>query len=163
MERIKPIDLERTQFNTTLKGYDKTQVDDVVRQAAHEIETLLMEIKSCRERCGGMDKEIQLFRSQESLLKEALVLAQKAADDTRANARREADQIVSQARQDASHLHAEGHLKLNEITWEIERLQGIKRSFESGLRSLVGSHLSLLEERSRLDQPPPAFTVAADA
>lgn len=146
MDRIKPIDIERTQIGTALfGGYKKAEVDELLMRVASEIETLLRELGQARDDLARQEKEVEGFRAQESTLKEALLLAQRAADDTRSNAHREAELIVQETLGKADRLAHELQSKISDLRWEVERLRLEKQKFLKGFRATLEEYLREVE------------------
>lgn len=148
MERIKPIDLENARPPRKFRGYDTRFVDALLSRAAKEIETLLTEQKSQREEIDALRRELATYHAQDATLKEALILAQKAADETRSSAHRESEMLIQDARRKAAQLQQDLESKLNDLRWDIERLQIEKRRFQSQFRSLLEQYLSGLVDSS---------------
>lgn len=148
MERMKPIDLENARPPRKFRGYDTRVVDNLLSRASKEIETLLIEQKSQREEIEALRRELATYHAQDATLKEALILAQKAADDTRNSANRESEILIQEARRKAAQLQQDLESKLNDLRWDIERLQIEKRRFVSQFRMLLEQYLSGLVEPS---------------
>lgn len=145
MERLKPIDLDRAQLRRAMRGYDRSQVDELLKRAAKEIETLLAEVKAVTEESERARADVERFRAQEQTLKDAIVLAQKAADDTRAAAYREAELINQEAQRASAELQAQTQQRINDLRWEIERLHGEKQRFLKSFKALLQEHLRELD------------------
>jgi cell division initiation protein len=141
-ERLKPIDLENVALPRAFRGYEAKSVNTLLAKAADEIAALLNELKAAREECEALRTELDGYRSQEGTLKEALVLAQKAADETRALAHRQADQIVEDARRQANELQRDLQTRINDLRFELERLGLEKHRFLNQLRSQLEEQLS---------------------
>lgn len=152
MERLRPIDLERMNLPVGWRGYRRQPVDEALTRAAREIETLLGELKEAREIADKALKEADTYRAQENLMKEALILAQKAADETRAAASREAEMIVETAKRAEAELRAQAETRISDLRWDIERLSLDRQRFEQRFRALLEDHLSGLGDRRA--QPP---------
>lgn len=148
MERILPIDLERLELRRSLRGYDRATVDEWLQKAALEIETLIKELQESRETGERQHAELERHRSQEATLKEALLLAQKAADETRAVAHREAEQIVERARLDAEAAHRAAADRLERLQDEIGRLRAEAVQLGGALRALGESAARAADDRS---------------
>ena len=104
MERITPIDLESARFPLVRKGYDTNAVDAMLRTASAELESMRRELAELRQRHEVEKKELELFRTKESTAADALILAQKTADDYRQqhNGRHQTDErtdLVERAKQ----------------------------------------------------------------
>jgi cell division initiation protein len=146
MERMMPIDFDRAKLKKSFRGYDRSQVDDLLSRASHEIEVLLNEIKQAREVLGKQQADLETYRAQENLLKEALVLAQRTADETRFSAHKESDLILDEARRKADDIEKQAHQKLNDLRWDLERLRLDKQRFTNNFRALLEDHLRGLAE-----------------
>jgi cell division initiation protein len=154
MDRLKPIDLEKANPKRSFRGYEPRESDELFRRAAKEIEMLLSELKLAIEERDRLRAELASFHSQESTLKEALLLAQRTADETRANAHRQADVIVEEAQQRAAQLNQEAQTRLNDVRFEIERLQLERKKFLSHFRALLEGHLAALTEPASPEPTP---------
>jgi len=146
MDRLKPLDLERIQFRRTLRGFDPKQVDDVRRRATKEIETLLEELKETREVADSALRQLEQYRAQEDTLREALVLAQKTADETRALAQREAELIREKAQNDAVSTADQFQERINDLRWDLERLRLERQKFVIHFRAVLQEQLQALDE-----------------
>lgn len=146
MERMMPLDLERAQLRTTWRGYDRTQVQALLQRAAKEMATLRSEMDALRTDVGKQKHELETFRSQENTLKEALVLAQKTADETRASAHKEAELILEEARHKSAEAETQLQTKINDLRWELERLRLEKQKFLGNYRAMLESQLREIAE-----------------
>jgi cell division initiation protein len=74
-----------------------------------------------------------------------MVSCQKIAADLKANAEKEAELVVSQARAEADRIITENHQRLAQVRQELLDLRKRKIQFETALRSMVESHLKMLD------------------
>ncbi|MBC8063430.1 MAG: DivIVA domain-containing protein [Chlorobia bacterium] len=146
MDRMMPIDLERAELKTSMRGYDRTQVQALLQRAAKEMATLRSEIESNQTDLHKLRQEVEGFRAQENTLKEALILAQRTADETRAHAHKEADLITGQAKQKSAEVESEMQTKINDLRWELERLRLDKQKFLNTFRGMLEAQLRDLTE-----------------
>lgn len=158
MERLRPIEIEKTQFVSKFKGYDRASVEEFKLKCSREIETLLGELKSSREDAERLRAEVEGFRAQENTLKEALVLAQRTADETKAHAHKEADVIVERARHEAAELRRDLESKLNDVRWELEKARLEKQQFVGSFRAMLEDNL-----RNLTEQNPQLAVIQGDA
>lgn len=141
MDRLTPLDLESANLQTKMRGYDRQAVDALLGRAANEILALRTELKKAQEEIASLTQELGHFRLQESALKESLLLAHQVADETRANAHKEAQLILQEAARQVAELQAQSQKRINDMRWELERLGLEKQRFESKFRSLLQEHL----------------------
>jgi cell division initiation protein len=139
MDRMMPIDLERADLRKRLRGYDPKTVDALRLQAAAEMELLRKELSEANAELDRLRAEVCGTRAMEETLKQALILAQKTADETRAQAHREADSIIHDARRKAAE-------DLRELRMEADRLREDNAAFEASFRSTLESHLARLRK-----------------
>jgi cell division initiation protein len=70
-------------------------------------------------------------------LKDALLLAQKAADETRAAAHRHAENIIEVARQAALAERIAMQQQVSELRWDFERLRTERKRFEDEFKGML--------------------------
>lgn len=150
MERILPIDLERLELRRALRGYDRASVDEWLHKAALEIETLIKELQAARELGERQRSELEIHRAQESTLKEALLLAQKTADETRALAHREAEHILEHARRCAEDEQRTLDGRLERMRDEISRTRTEGTRLAGALRAVAESTCRALDDAAPL-------------
>ncbi|MFN7171241.1 MAG: DivIVA domain-containing protein [Fimbriimonadaceae bacterium] len=160
MERLTPLDLERFEFKMTLRGCDPAQVKQLVDRAAVEMTALLAEIKQLSEDNRRLHSQVEQYQAQESALKEALILAQKAADETRASAHRQADTILAEARKSAIDMHKDAKLNLIELQRQYDELVSEKNRYLRGIRALAESHLKDLDNWEQKNPEKPLISDA---
>ena len=149
MERITPLDLQRAELPTAWRGFDKNSVLALLSRAAESIESLTKENRRLADSVRQTEAELERFRLQESTLREALVLAQKAADEARTNAQRQAELTLAEAEQQARETRRQAHESVRALTWESERLREQRSHFESAFRALLQEHLARLDAIGR--------------
>ncbi|NUL82976.1 MAG: DivIVA domain-containing protein [Armatimonadetes bacterium] len=131
--RITVLEIESRAFPRRMRGYDPTAVQLFLQEIAADYDDLQEENRRLKSELGSASTETDKFRSMEDTLKEALMLAQKSADEVRANARKEAELILAEAKLQAA--------KLEE---EIAGLKAQKRLIISEIRALLRTHLDAL-------------------
>lgn len=146
MERLKPLDLERLRLRRTFRGYDRKATDEVLARATKEIELLLREVAEARESATQAIAELDRFRLQEATLRDTLLMAQRAADETRANAHREAELIVEAAHRESLDVRQASQGSINDLRWELERLRIDKQKFITQFKSMLEEQLRALDE-----------------
>jgi cell division initiation protein len=143
---IKPIDIDKATLPRAFRGYSREVVDDLLRSSSLELERLLNEQRQMRGEMDRLKEELQGYRGMESALKDALLVAQKAADETRMNAHKEAELILASARQQS---YEEQHVLASEVKslmHQVDSLQKEKERFERQFRTLLQDHLRELDQ-----------------
>lgn len=127
-ERLTPVDILNIHFPRRLRGYAVAEVDEFVRRVAADMEAVLAEVAQLRDRVTVLERELAQYRTMETNMRDALVLAQKAAEETRTAAQAQAQARLQEA--DA---------RLAEVNAQIERLhqerRRLAREFQARLRA----------------------------
>ncbi len=137
MDRIMPIDLERAQLRKSFRGYAVKEVDTLLQGAADTMQSLLVENDALKQEMERQRAELDRSRRQEDTLKDTLLLAQKAADDTRASAQRHADALLEEARNGALAERVAAQQAVSEMRWEVERVKAERKKFAEEFRSML--------------------------
>ncbi len=142
---VTALDLSQRQFQRVLRGYSPKEVHAVVAEAAAALEALALEVQGLRDQVGRRGDEVEGYKGRERMLHQTLLTAQKACDDIRESARREADVVVADAELQADKIVASANNRLVELIRELNELKRQKVQFESHLEALVDSHKKLLD------------------
>jgi cell division initiation protein len=146
LDRIKPIELDKATLPRVFRGYDPRSVHLLLERSSKEIEAVLTEQKLMRGEIDRLKAELQGYRGMESALKDALLVAQKAADETRANAHKEAELMLESARQGA---YEEQHVLAGEVKslmHQVDALHKERDRFQRQFRVLLEGHLHELDQ-----------------
>jgi cell division initiation protein len=160
---ITPIDIQQHQFKTRPLGYEKAGVDHFLELLADELERLHHRSQELKEELARTRSSLEEMRSRETTLKETLLTTQRMTDDLKANARKEAEIIVAEAELQAEKIIRAAEERRIQLISEVQELKRQKVSFETSLRTVVESHLRLLDldvvslqwggEEHRLEEP----------
>lgn len=132
-QRLTPVDILNLHFRRSLRGYAVAEVDDFVRRVAADMEAVLAESAGLREKIGALEREISQFRSLETTMRDALVLAQKAADETRAAAHAQAEAQILDAQ-----------ARVTQMTAQVEALRRERLRLARDMRAQLAAHLDWL-------------------
>lgn len=90
-------DIEGKSFRKRLIGLDPNDVEAFLQEITEELRRLTEENENFKRDLQAQESEIKEHRDREKTIRAVLVSAQKNAEQTRANAEREAKLIVSEA------------------------------------------------------------------
>ncbi len=170
--RLTPIDITNKRFRRALRGYRASEVDEFLAEVGADYEAVVVENARLREQVSQMQQELDRYRAMEESLKEALVLAQRTADELRASAHREAEVIRAQAELQARQQIEQQMKAIEELRAHRQRFAIELRAVLSGMLELVERHLSVpapqtiadeIAGRDQTAHPEPEFTHADPA
>ena len=147
--KITPLDITQKTFRKSLRGLDREEVEAFLALVAGEVEQLAKENQLLRDDVRHMDEEISELRSRERALQETMITAQKACEEIRESARKEAEITLAEAELQAEKIVQSAHQRYLRIVDDINEMKRQRVQFESEVRAMVEGHLKLLETFSR--------------
>ncbi|HEY8348110.1 MAG TPA: DivIVA domain-containing protein [Symbiobacteriaceae bacterium] len=144
---LTPLDIQHKEFpRKAFRGYDPDAVDQFLNEVIEEFERLIRENSELRHRLEAMDEKLQQYRKLEETLQKTLVAAQEAAEEMKANARKEADLIVEQARLEAQRIVSSAHAKVRETLEANADLFQACQTLRMQVRSLLAAQLQAIDQ-----------------
>jgi cell division initiation protein len=145
MSRVTVIDIQHKTFKKQLQGYDRAEVDAFLDEVIESIEDEATARAALEADVADLRERISHFKAMEESLQHTLVLAQRTADEVKAAAHKEADLIKQEARMHAERQIADLGDRISESRREYQRALDTAAQAKSELRSLLMSHLSLID------------------
>lgn len=143
---LTPGEIIHWQFRKRLFGYSVKDVKAFVQQVSETVAQLLEENRSLKEEREKLLERLQVYQAIEQQLQNALIVAEKTADDIKKQAQKEAELIVAQAKQEAEQIKADARRQVQEALDEVERIRQLRDRFVSELRHMLLAYLELLEK-----------------
>lgn len=173
MQRITPVDIQHKTFKKALQGYDRAEVDQFLDEVIETLEDDAQERAALQAEIADLKERISHFKSMEESLQNTLVLAQRTADEVKASAHKEADLIRAEARMAAEREVNQHGDAAAEARREHQHALEAAEKAKSELRSLLSTHLALLERtppallpetlgQPSLENAPPVEPASAD-
>ncbi len=143
--KITPLDITQKSFGRAMRGFDRQEVEAFLALVASEFEGLVKEVQALRDDARRKDEDIAELRSRERALQETMITAQKACEEIRESARKEAEITLSEAELQAEKIVQSAHQRYLRVVDDINEMKRQRVQFEAGVRSLVDAHSKLLE------------------
>ena len=150
MDKITVVDIQHKTFKKALQGYDRTEVDQFLDEIIETLEDDMQRHAALEAEISDLKERISHFKSMEESLQNTLLLAQRTADEVKASAHKEADLIRAEARVAVEKEMSSYGDRASEARREYQRVVETVEKAKSELRSLLTTHLSLLEGPRRL-------------
>ncbi len=157
---LTPLDIQKKEFRHVLRGYSEDEVNAFLDQIAQDFENMIRENQELREKIDQTEQNVARYREIEEAIKNAMVMAQKNADELRQNAEKEAkiildrsrieaDQLAREAEREVAGLLHETEKQVSAMKAEYERVRREAYIFRVRLRSFLGSQIELLENEEK--------------
>jgi cell division initiation protein len=152
MENILPVDIANRKFPRGFRGYSRREVEAFREQVAAALEEVLTENKRLRQEAEELQKQLQGYRSMEDTLKDALVLAERSAEERREQALREAQSVLDRARREGEDIVREARSQVERYREESEHLVRLRARFEAEFVGLLATYQQMLQGNGHSEQ-----------
>ncbi|MEO6714653.1 MAG: DivIVA domain-containing protein [Mycobacteriales bacterium] len=174
---LTPEDVRTKEFRNTFRGYHEPEVDAFLDEVEGELTRLLRENAELKERLAAAATATAVVAAPlnapmgetEEMLRRTLLIAQRTADETVAQAKADADRIVADAQAHTQRLlssaqhQAAAHIgdleaRRQSLEQHIEGLRAFEREYRTRLKAYLEAQLRDLEGRAGPTAPaaPPA-------
>jgi cell division initiation protein len=143
--RITVVDIQHRTFKRALQGYDRSDVDSFLDEIIESLEDEASARAALEAEIADLKERISHFKAMEESLQSTLLLAQRTADEVKAAAHKEADLIKQEARLQSERETGALSERVEEARREHQRMLDIAEKSKSEIRSLLLSHLSLID------------------
>jgi cell division initiation protein len=166
MAKITIIDIQHKEFKKSLQGFDRNEVNEFLDEIIETLEDEAQTRTALQGEISDLRERLSHFKAMEESLQSTLLLAQRTADEVKAAAHKEADLIKQEARLEAQREISSLADRIYESQREAQRHQDTAEKAKSELRSLLMSHLAILERTAPgsgayVAPEPPASAPAA--
>jgi len=167
-QNISASEIRGKEFNKTLSGYNKQEVEVFLEMLADQIEGLERKIKAQQREIEDRDKKLDNIEEQKDLLKRTLILAEQLKEDTLKSADKEAKNIIKDAEISSRERVKKAKDYLSILEHDYVNLKDKKITFLLTFKSQINTMLELIEREFEKDKedakrkekpiiPPPDF------
>jgi cell division initiation protein len=143
--RITPLDIRKQPFRKTVMGFDKDEVNSFLEMVAGEFEQIIRQNDDLATKVKILEARIDEYVKIEKTLNETLLTAQRATDEARLNAQKEAELILKDAQIRADKYEDQSRMKVNQLESDLLSLRTQRDSFLARFKSMLRDQLALLE------------------
>ena len=156
-ELLSSLDVVNKAFKKTMRGYDPGEVDEFLDRVAESIQAYVQKTKDYERTVEEQAEKLADYDNIKSSLHEALLMAQRTAEEKVSNATRLADEKISDATTKADDIVAEAKVRAERMIREVEdeiaefgnelkKLQQLREMGFSHVRSFVGELKKTIDE-----------------
>jgi len=162
--KLTPMDIQQQQYHRAAFGYDRREVHAFLDLVGQELGEASRENSELRSEIRRLQRDLEEHRGRETTLREAMLTAQRAIEDIREQARKEAQLIVTEADVRAEKILNNAHGRMMKIEEDINELRRQRARAMEELRGTLHTHLRILEvdEESAGREPTNANVTVLD-
>ncbi len=142
---ITPMDIRKKTFSAQRNGLAKTEVDEFIGELATEIENLRKERAELSDKVEELAKHLKAYEDTEQLLKDTLLTAQKATNQLREEAMREAQLVIQKAELDAERIKRDATQQTRGVSEELRALEAKRSALSDEIAVIARTYLAMAE------------------
>ena len=131
---LTPVEIRHVGLGRGFLGYRRAATDRLLDEIAESFEDVWRDRADLAERVEQLESDLVRYRELETLLRTTLVSAERAAGELKAQAKREADLIVSEAEAEGRGITRRARAERDQLARDAQRV-----------RALLSSALATLE------------------
>jgi cell division initiation protein len=139
---LTPVEILHMTPGTGLFGYKRAATDRLLAEIVASFEDVWRERADLADKVEQLESDLVRYRELEGLLRTTLVSAERASQDVKEQARKEAELILTEAHQEARALHRRAHSENERLITETrllrERLRTVLEIVDDSADTLHG-------------------------
>lgn len=155
---ITPVEIRHLQLKRGFLGYKRPVVERALTEIADSFESVWRQRADLADRIEELEQEVNRHVELETLLRSTLVSAERASQEVKEQARREAELIVTEAHAEARSVRRDAIADKERLLRDIRRIEGLLRSALDAVTDGEAEDL----ERVESPEPTPAELPQAD-
>ena len=143
------MDIRKKTFSTQRHGLSKAEVEEYIGELATEIENLRKERAQLTEKAEELAKHLKAYEDTEQLLKDTLVTAQKATNQLREEAKKEAHLLIDKAKIEAERIKQDATQETRGVADELRALEAKRTALSDEVAGIAMTYLAMAERMSQ--------------
>jgi cell division initiation protein len=134
---ITPVEIRHVELKRGIGGYRRSATDALLEDIVASYEATWRERAELADAVERLETELARFRELERLLRDTMMSAERAADTLRADAAREYELLLQEARSKARELVEQAEAERERIRADARRLAGARDAIVADLRAAL--------------------------
>lgn len=140
------LDVVNQSFKRSMRGYDHVEVDEFLDQIAETLQIYAQKTKDMERELIVKSESLSEYERMKGVLHEALLMAQKSADEKVKKAETEAEKIVSEALEKADLICRDASLEAENLREGVAQISNIRRLYEQEFRGILAKFDNMLNQ-----------------
>ena len=139
------------KFHTTIIGYKKEEVNKFVSDVIVEVEKLIDKARQKDEMIQGLNEQVIRYKNMENTLNRVVLVAEEASHQIKKMARSEGDQIIEEAKKNASRIVNDALAKAEEAENAADNLRRNIYNYKKRIKSVIEEQLEAIDDLDKND------------
>ena len=144
-ELLTALEIENKSFAKVLRGYDPLEVDEFLDSVAESLHDYAGRCKRLEHEIQLLDDQLKEYANLKNSLQEALLMAQRSADEKVSASKQQGEAIIAEARAKSENILFDASREKDHCMREVNQLKKLKRELTSEIRTLLSRFSSLVE------------------
>lgn len=151
---LSPPEIQHQKLKSRLGSYDREEVDELLENVVASYEQVWHERDEARERIAALEQQLRDYGELERLLRDSLVTGQRAAEEVKAEAAKQAEVLIEQAHAKAAEIVGSAQRRRDGINAEIARLTSLEEDAKTRCRALLVGALEAIGQPGASETSP---------
>ena len=144
---LTPVDVENKVFKKAkLGGYDINDVEDFLEKLIVDYEAVFKEVTELKDKCENLQESVKYYKSLEQGIEQSINNARDEAEQIKARALDEAQEIRERKEKDYKNRISELDLEVKKKEYDLEEIKKEMQIYKIKVRSMLEAQLKILDE-----------------
>lgn len=143
---LTPVDIENKEFAKAFRGYDVYEVEEFMKALVADYEKLYRENGELKEKNAMLNEAIGNYKGMEETMQNAILVAQRTAEDIKQNAYERSETIVKDAERRAAETVNTANHAISGLEKTYLGMQREMSGFKAKMSALLSTYMQLLNE-----------------
>ena len=143
---LTPVDIENKEFTKAFRGYDIYEVEEFMKGLLTDYEKLYRENAELKNKNASLAETIEDYKGMKETMQNAILVAQRTAEDIKQNAYERAETIIKDAERRAAEVVDKANRSIINLEKNYLAMQREMNSFKAKMASLLSTYMQMLED-----------------
>ena len=146
VELLTSLDVVNQSFKKSMRGYDPAEVDEFLDNVAETLQTYAQRTKDLERDLHAKEESLGEYEKMKDILHEALLMAQKSADEKVRSAQEQASKIISEAKEKADMICKDAAQEADRLRDGVSQIRNVRNLYEQEFRGLLAKFDNMLNQ-----------------
>ncbi len=143
---LTPVDIENKEFTKAFRGYDIYEVEEFMKDLIKDYEKLYRDNAELKEKNAVLSETISSYKGMEETMQNAILVAQRTAEDIKQNAYERSETIIKEAERKAADTVNNANRSISNLEKTYLNMQREMNGFKAKMNSLLSTYMQLLSD-----------------
>lgn len=145
-ELLTSLDVVNQSFKKSMRGYDPAEVDEFLDNVAETLQIYAQKNKEMERELEAKVQNLAEYEKTKSVLHEALLMAQRSADEKVMRAEAEAQKIVAEAMEQADSVCGDAVRQADQLRDGLAQIRNVRLLYEQEFRGILAKFDNMLNQ-----------------